>query len=119
MTGVRYTKRSRKPGGETYKAFHRRNSRRLRLFDFVLAFTFLRPRVDYFLVHRLQFDTFIIYAYEHTFSWRGKKQALRRELQQADSYEQWKQSALALDEYLGNEEVERKPMPTPTMSTTQ
>ncbi len=45
-----------------------------------------------------------IYAYEHLFSWTGKRQALRRQLQQADSYEQWKQSALALDQYLSNDE---------------
>ena len=45
-----------------------------------------------------------IYAYEHMFSWTGKRQALRRQLQQAESYEQWKEAAVALDRYLGNDE---------------
>jgi Domain of unknown function (DUF3336)/Patatin-like phospholipase len=45
-----------------------------------------------------------IHAYEHYYSWTGTRQKLRRQLQHADSYDQWKQGALALDEYLGNEE---------------
>ena len=34
----------------------------------------------------------------------GRGQALRRQLQQAESYEQWKEAAIALDQYLGNDE---------------
>jgi Domain of unknown function (DUF3336)/Patatin-like phospholipase len=48
-----------------------------------------------------------IYAYEQFFSWTGKRQALRRRLQQAESYDQWKDDALALDQYLGNEQWKR------------
>ena len=48
-----------------------------------------------------------IYAYEHLFSWTGKRQRLRRQLQQAASYDQWKEDALALDNYLGNDEWKR------------
>lgn len=44
-----------------------------------------------------------IYVYEHFYSWTGRRQALRRRLQDADNYEQWKQGALALDSYLGND----------------
>ena len=48
-----------------------------------------------------------IYAYEHLYSWTGKREALRRQLQRADSYDQWQESAQRLDEYLGNEEWKR------------
>ena len=48
-----------------------------------------------------------IYAYEHLFTWRGRREALRRKLQRAESYDEWKATAQALDEYLGNEEWKR------------
>ena len=44
-----------------------------------------------------------IYFYEHVFSWRGKRQRLRQDLQKADTYDEWQQAAHALDAYLGNE----------------
>ena len=48
-----------------------------------------------------------IYVYEHLFSWRRKREALRRQLQRADSYDEWQKSAQNLDDYLGNEEWKR------------
>ena len=49
-----------------------------------------------------------IYGYEHLFTWRGRRQALRRQLQHANTYEEWQSSARALDEYLGNEDWKRE-----------
>lgn len=48
-----------------------------------------------------------IYLYEHVFSWRGQRETLRKTLQHANTYDEWKQAAQALDEYLGNEEWKR------------
>ncbi|KAI1618543.1 acyl transferase/acyl hydrolase/lysophospholipase [Exophiala viscosa] len=47
---------------------------------------------------------FYIYAYEHAFSWTGRRETLRRQLQRASTYEEWKGAAQQLDEFLGNEE---------------
>jgi predicted acylesterase/phospholipase RssA len=55
-----------------------------------------------FIVYNL--TRFYIYAYEHLFSWKGQRETLRRQLQQARSYEEWQVAAHRLDEYLGNEE---------------
>ncbi|OAL28217.1 hypothetical protein AYO20_09545 [Fonsecaea nubica] len=45
-----------------------------------------------------------IYAYEHVFSWTGERERLRRQLQQATTYDEWQEAAHRLDQYLGNEE---------------
>jgi hypothetical protein len=45
-----------------------------------------------------------IYVYEHFYSWTGQRQRLRRQLQDADTYEMWRQGAIALDQYLGNDQ---------------
>lgn len=48
-----------------------------------------------------------IYAYEHLFAWAGKREALRKELQHAKSYPEWKAIAQKLDEQLENEQWKR------------
>src|SRR5271163_4528628 len=48
-----------------------------------------------------------IHAYEHLFSWTGRRESIRRQLQQADSYQSWCKEAQRLDEYLGNEDWKR------------
>ncbi|KAJ9647607.1 uncharacterized protein PV06_00319 [Exophiala oligosperma] len=55
-----------------------------------------------FIIYNL--TRFYIYAYEHLFTWTGRRERLRRQLQRADTYEEWKDAANQLDEYLGNEE---------------
>lgn len=45
-----------------------------------------------------------VVAYEKIFTWKGKRQRLRKQLQQANNYEEWTRAAEKLDEYLGNEE---------------
>ena len=47
---------------------------------------------------------FYIYAYEHLFSWQGRRQTIRRQLQRAGNYDEWQAAAHRLDEYLGNDE---------------
>ncbi|EXJ88162.1 patatin-like phospholipase domain-containing protein [Capronia coronata CBS 617.96] len=54
-----------------------------------------------FVIYNL--TRFYIYAYEHAFSWTGRRETLRRRLQQANTYEEWQAAAHELDEYLGNE----------------
>ncbi|KAL4911652.1 acyl transferase/acyl hydrolase/lysophospholipase [Aspergillus aurantiobrunneus] len=44
-----------------------------------------------------------IFLYEQWVTWRGKRESLRRELYKHENYENWLQSAQALDEYLGNQ----------------
>lgn len=44
-----------------------------------------------------------IYLYEHVFSWRGRRNNIRHELQQANSYTEWQRAAERLDTELGNE----------------
>jgi predicted acylesterase/phospholipase RssA len=44
-----------------------------------------------------------IYLYEHWITWRGRRQRLRKQLQNAMSYEEWVQGAKELDTYLGND----------------
>lgn len=58
-----------------------------------------------FIIYNL--TRFYIYAYEHAFSWTGQRERLRRQLQQASTYEEWKSAAQRLDEFLGNEEWKR------------
>jgi predicted acylesterase/phospholipase RssA len=55
-----------------------------------------------FIVYNL--TRFYIYAYEHVFSWKGRRETLRRQLHKAETYEEWQEAAQHLDEYLGNEE---------------
>jgi predicted acylesterase/phospholipase RssA len=55
-----------------------------------------------FVIYNL--TRFYIYAYEHAFSWTGQREVLRRQLQRANSYDEWQAAAQHLDEYLGNEE---------------
>lgn len=45
-----------------------------------------------------------IWAYERLFSWRGKRQRLRRSLRLKTNYEEWRTAARELDEHLGNKE---------------
>lgn len=45
-----------------------------------------------------------IYAYEHFVTWTGRRENIRRELQNANSYPEWCQAAQRLDGYLGNEQ---------------
>ncbi|KAI9675111.1 MAG: hypothetical protein M1817_001519 [Caeruleum heppii] len=48
-----------------------------------------------------------IWFYEQFFTWRGRRQQLRRELQATSSYQEWVKAARTLDDYLGNEEWKR------------
>jgi hypothetical protein len=48
-----------------------------------------------------------IYAYEHVYAWVGKRESLRKDLQHAETYEEWTEAAQKLDEYLGNEPWKR------------
>ncbi|KAF1973015.1 patatin-domain-containing protein [Bimuria novae-zelandiae CBS 107.79] len=52
---------------------------------------------------------FYIYAYERAVSWRGRRQQLRRQLQEAKSYEDWIKGAKQLDTHLGNDQWKAKP----------
>ncbi|KAL5419600.1 hypothetical protein PMIN06_006904 [Paraphaeosphaeria minitans] len=52
---------------------------------------------------------FYIHAYERSVTWRGRRQRLRRELQNANSYEDWIKGAKELDAYLGNDAWKEKP----------
>jgi len=58
-----------------------------------------------FIIYNL--TRFYIYAYEHIFTWRGRRETLRRHLQRSDTYEEWQESAQSLDEHLGNEDWKR------------
>ena len=50
------------------------------------------------------FTRLYIYLYEHWVTWRGTRQRLRQQLQNAMSYEDWVQASKELDTYLGNDE---------------
>ncbi|KAF2786679.1 patatin-domain-containing protein [Melanomma pulvis-pyrius CBS 109.77] len=50
------------------------------------------------------FTRLYIYLYEHWVTWRGRRQRLRKQLQNATSYEDWVQGSKELDTYLGNDE---------------
>ncbi|KAL1612995.1 hypothetical protein SLS60_001226 [Paraconiothyrium brasiliense] len=52
---------------------------------------------------------FYIYMYEHSVTWRGRRQRLRRQLQEAKTYEDWIKGAKELDAYLGNDAWKEKP----------
>ncbi|OAL56935.1 lipid particle protein [Pyrenochaeta sp. DS3sAY3a] len=51
---------------------------------------------------------FYIYLYEHWVTWRGTRQRLRKQLQNAPSYEDWIRGAKELDTYLGNDSWKQK-----------
>ncbi|CCA70479.1 related to TGL4-triacylglycerol lipase [Serendipita indica DSM 11827] len=50
----------------------------------------------------------VVNALEWLFAWRGRKGVLRKKLRSAQSYEEWKEAALKLDEYLGFDEWKRE-----------
>jgi predicted acylesterase/phospholipase RssA len=52
---------------------------------------------------------FYVYMYEHWWSWRGRRQRLRAQLQGASSYADWIVAAKELDTYLGNDEWKDNP----------
>ncbi|KAF2691557.1 patatin-domain-containing protein [Lentithecium fluviatile CBS 122367] len=52
---------------------------------------------------------FYVYMYEHWWSWRGRRQRLRAQLQRARTYEDWIKAAEELDAYLGNDEWKDNP----------
>ncbi|KAF2643493.1 FabD/lysophospholipase-like protein [Massarina eburnea CBS 473.64] len=52
---------------------------------------------------------FYIYTYEHWVTWRGRRQRLRAQLQEADSYEEWIRGAQELDTYLRNDQWKENP----------
>ncbi|KAH9868412.1 hypothetical protein J1614_007484 [Plenodomus biglobosus] len=51
---------------------------------------------------------FYVYMYEHWVTWRGARQRLRTQLQNAKSYEEWVQEAKELDTHLGNDSWKQK-----------
>lgn len=75
------------------------------LLHYPLLFVVCGWIVFLFIIYNL--TRFYIYAYEHIFTWRGRRETLRRQLQKADTYEEWQESARKLDEYLGNEDWKR------------
>ena len=57
-----------------------------------------------FLFTLYNLTRFYIYAYEHVFSWQGRRETLRRKLQKSTNYSEWQEAAQHLDEFLGNDE---------------
>jgi predicted acylesterase/phospholipase RssA len=68
---------------------------------FVLAWLF-------FLSVAYVFTRLYIYLYEHWVTWRGARQRLRQQLQDARSYTDWISGARELDSYLGNDSWKEK-----------
>ncbi|KAF2142013.1 uncharacterized protein K452DRAFT_194691, partial [Aplosporella prunicola CBS 121167] len=62
---------------------------------FVLAVSYLLTR-------------FYIFLYEHWVTWRGRREALRRKLNNTTTYEDWVAAAKELDRHLGNESWKKK-----------
>ncbi|KAL5118398.1 hypothetical protein ACEQ8H_003748 [Pleosporales sp. CAS-2024a] len=50
-----------------------------------------------------------IYLYEHWVTWRGTRQQLRKQLQNATSYQDWIHGAQQLDAYLGSDAWKKNP----------
>src|SRR2546423_15694467 len=50
-----------------------------------------------------------IYAYEHFVSWTGQREKLRRELQSAETYDEWADRAKQLDTFLSNDRWNTQP----------
>ena len=55
------------------------------------------------------FTRLYIYLYEHWITWRGTRQKLRKQLQNAPSYEDWVRGAKEMDTYLGNDSWKETP----------
>ncbi|CAN6615277.1 hypothetical protein TRVA0_006S01156 [Trichomonascus vanleenenianus] len=55
------------------------------------------------------FVRFYVALYENTFTWRGKRQELRKKLRSAETYEEWVKAAEALDRHLGFESWKSDP----------
>ena len=55
------------------------------------------------------FTRFYIYLYEQWVTWRGTRNRLRQQLQNAITYEEWIRSAKELDTYLGSDIWKEKP----------
>ncbi|KAH3972391.1 hypothetical protein HBH70_002550 [Parastagonospora nodorum] len=55
------------------------------------------------------FTRLYIYLYEHMVTWRGTRQKLRRQLQNASSYEEWIKCAQQLDTHLGSDDWKKNP----------
>ncbi|KAG0234523.1 hypothetical protein BGW41_001122 [Actinomortierella wolfii] len=51
----------------------------------------------------------IVNLWEYFVTWRGKRNQLRKALRSATNYGEWKEAALALDTYLGNDEWRNDP----------
>ncbi|KIM19965.1 hypothetical protein M408DRAFT_30776 [Serendipita vermifera MAFF 305830] len=43
----------------------------------------------------------VVNTIEYLFAWRGRKGVLRQKLRKAQTYEEWKEAALTMDDYLG------------------
>jgi predicted acylesterase/phospholipase RssA len=55
------------------------------------------------------FTRFYIYLYEHWVTWRGTRNRLRQQLNNATTYQEWIESAKQLDAYLGSDLWKEKP----------
>jgi predicted acylesterase/phospholipase RssA len=55
------------------------------------------------------FTRLYIYLYEHLVTWRGRRQKLRKQLQNASSYEHWIKGAKELDTHLGSDVWKKDP----------
>jgi predicted acylesterase/phospholipase RssA len=55
------------------------------------------------------FTRFYIYAYEHFITWRGKREKIRRKLQDSTTYQDWVKAAEELDAYLQNDKWKNAP----------
>lgn len=55
-------------------------------------------------------DRLYINCYEYFIVWRGEARRLRKLLQEAKTYEEWKERARALDKYFGNDEWKLDPV---------
>ena len=51
---------------------------------------------------------FYIWAYERLVTWRGRRQALRKDLRSKTNYEDWTEAAKQLDDYLGNDQWKKE-----------
>jgi len=60
-----------------------------------------------FLFFAYNLTRFYIYAYEHFFTWTGRRERLRHQLHTAATYQEWRDAAQTLDGYLGNEDWKR------------
>lgn len=82
-------------------AFVTRESVIQRLFRWPLLIVVLAFILLDFLLYLLV--RFCVLFYESVIVWRGKARSLRRKMHEARTYEEFKEAALALDSYLGND----------------